>query len=615
MMRQFRIIYALAATAILSLTACSSDVTEEQGGGADGKGQPIRVRLSVSPANPAGTRAWTDNENATTAEMMNVWTVVAVNNADNKVASIYACKPSGEPDQEIDDYVELPAAGTYRFYSFANMSPKVVMSLLGISGYDTPTEKSSTRDAVGGESFQTPDDSNNNPATGRVTSYSDATAADPFTADGSNFAVNKYYSIPFSENATLSADVVAAKTVNVAGNNFNLLTDNGYGAKGIPMSNVQTIEVSAGSSLDLIVIRMVAKIQLQIYNDKGSDVTIESFTLTDVTRNEDNNLKLLPNLTSGANTMNYIHGDLQPNLNSTTPPNRGDLTLLTASDNNVVSKEDHSLSSGTPRTYTFYVNESVAPNNGFGRFFLKIKLQGETEQRYALIDDANATGKTGSWNYIARNDFRVIPIVLDDYKLDIIPYDFPAIGVYPASVKEEDGLYTINFHDYGHFHLVPSVTKVSDSSVVPFTATVPSGTYASTSWGLVTDFATSWGSWTDATKASTATDDGSFYVSGSTATADASDNGGWPTWDTTTKWNGCNTSPSNTPFIFGKIADPGAPLSADKKIYHEFSIYLYKQGSSAPRMMTYRLYMILDKDQMSYARGLRHSDVERRAHD
>jgi hypothetical protein len=44
-------------------------------------------------------------------------------------------------------------------------------------------------------------------------------------------------------------------------------------------------------------------------------------------------------------------------------------------------------------------------------------------------------------------------------------------------------------------------------------------------------------------------------------------------------------------------------LTEDKKVYHEFSIYLYKKNASAPRMMTYRLLMILDTDQMSYSRG------------
>jgi hypothetical protein len=56
------------------------------------------------------------------------------------------------------------------------------------------------------------------------------------------------------------------------------------------------------------------------------------------------------------------------------------------------------------------------------------------------------------------------------------------------------------------------------------------------------------------------------------------------------------------PFIFGYIADPGAALSEDKKVYHEFTVNIYRQGTSVPRVMTYRLYMILDTEQMMYAR-------------
>ena len=71
---------------------------------------------------------------------------------------------------------------------------------------------------------------------------------------------------------------------------------------------------------------MMAKIELQVYNDKGTDVTITDVTLTDVTSNTVNNLKLLPNLSAaGHNTMDPVHGDIQPNLNGT--PATSDVTL------------------------------------------------------------------------------------------------------------------------------------------------------------------------------------------------------------------------------------------------------------------------------------------------
>lgn len=612
MMKRFKLTYALAFVAALSLLiACSSDDAANGGEAPILKDGPIKVHLRVSAAGSGIMRAWQDNTNATTEEMMRVWTVVAVNNADNKVAKIYACKPSGEPDQEIDDIVELPTGGTYRFYSFANMSPKVVMNLLGISGSGNA---SGMRD--GGTSYDTNpptgggNDNDNNSALGSVTNNGGATDVDDFITNDNTYGENKLCDIEFTES-TVTAASVEAREVNVAGNNFNLTTHNGFGATGIPMSNVQTKTVSDGSNVELVVIRMMAKIELQVYNDKGSDVTVESFTLTDVTKNSDGNLKLLPSLSDAGHDVMTIptHGDISPNLGTST--SKGDIKLYP---NETVSATTNSTTAGTPKTFTFYVNESVKPTNAFNHFFLKIKLVGEAEERYVLIDDkGHTTADDNKWDYIARNDYRIIPIVLDDYKLDMIPYDFPAIGVYPASVKEEDGIYTINFHDYGHFHLQPVVKKVSDSSIVPFVASAPTGTYSSTSWGLVgDDFASSWvGPYTDATKATAydnEADTKPFYRKGYTVNPpiDGDEVGGIPVWYKNDGIDGPQWDPTASgnyaPFIFGYIEDPGASMTEDKKVYHEFSVYLYKQGMSAPRQMTYRLYMILDKDQAMYSR-------------
>lgn len=621
MMKKIRLTYTfLLAAALSMLTACSSD-DAAQGGGETLDNGSIKVHLRVSAADSGTMRAWTDNASATTEEMMNVWTVVAVNTADNKVAKIYACKPSGDPDQEIDVIAELPSAGSYRFYSFANMSPKVVMNLLGISGSGNA---SGMRD--GGTSYPTGpndptqggnsetgggNDNDNNSALGSVTNNGGATDVDDFITDDNTYGKNKLCDIEFTES-TVTAASVEAKEVNVAGNNFDLTTHNGFGATGIPMSNVQTKTVSDGSNVELVVIRMMAKIELQVYNDKGSDVTVESFTLTDVTKNSDGNLKLLPSLSdAGHDVMTILtHGDISPNLGTST--SKGDIKLYP---NETVSASANNTTTGTPKKLTFYVNESVKPTNAFNHFFLKIKLAGEAEERYVLIDDkGSTTADDNKWDYIARNDYRIIPIVLDDYKLDMIPYDFPAIGVYPASVKEEDGIYTINFHDYGHFHLQPVVKKVSDSSVVPFVATAPTGTYGSTSWGLIGDsFASSWvGPYTDATKATAYDNEAAtapFYRKGYTVNppVDGDEVGGIPVWYVNDgvagpQWDPAGGSTNYQPFIFGYIADPSATLPTDKKVYHEFTIYLYKEGMSAPRQMTYRLYMILDTDQMMYSR-------------
>ena len=551
-MNRFKLLYLTAFSLLLTLMACQSDSADERG--EQDANRKAQVRIHVSPAGSSTGMRATDG-NATADEMMNIWTVVITNSTTDAVVKVIACKPTGD-SREIDDITELPL-GTYNFYSFANMSVAQVASLLGIT-VDMPT----------------------------------------MSADDTIY-----------EATTASGTVNANKNVTVNGNLFTAMTssdDNGFGSYGIPMSNMQSLTITGKEDIDLIVVRMMAKIELQVYNDKGTDVTITDVTLTDVTSNTVNNLKLLPNLSAaGHNTMDPVHGDIQPNLNGT--PATSDVTLSSLTQE--VSASNNSYTDGDdPVTITFYVNESATPTNVFGHYFLKITLDGETEERYALIDDkGSTTADDNKWDYIARNDYRIIPIVLDDYKLDIIPYDFPAIGLFPASVKEEDGIYTINFHDYGHFHLLPQVTKVSTGDVVPFTATTPD--YSTTKWGLVDNsFASSWGSWTDAAKTTEATDDGSFYRSGYSTDppVDGDEVGGIPVWypnTTAPQWDPKGGT-DYAPFIFGYIADPGAPLAADKKVYHEFSIYLYKEGMTAPRQMIYRLYMILDKDQMMYSRML-----------
>lgn len=568
-MGRFRQLYYILFSAFFALTACQSDMTDETA--LPESNGVVSVKINVSPASHTTTRAVGDWEDKIAAdeEMMNLWTVVILNSTTSKIVEIHTCKPTDE-HREIDEFTtDLPTT-IYTICSFANISASNLDMILGLP--------------VG-------------------------TVPEP-GADG--VVISKKMDIQPKKTLT---EVITQSV----GNNFdpNKEEGNGFGCKGIPMSNMQTaISVNDNTEkINLVVVRMLAKIELQIYNDKASDVTIESITLTDVTQNEGDYLKLFPkyNSSSNANNMDAVHGDIQPNLieNPETDVVAVDLTTV----DKVLSATTNSYANrGEPKVITFYVNESKTPKqspNDFAHFFLKIKLQGEAEERYVLIDDRGKTvndkGETVAddikWNYIARNDYRIIPIVLDDYKLDIIPYDFPAIGVHPASVKEEDGIYTINFHDYGHFHLLPKVTKYSDKTIVPYGASSTTGT-DKTYWTLAGNFSQAWTSWTDAAKATLYDNDnatGGFYRKNNNDKKDADEAGGVPVWYENTEspiW-----SPDGVykgPFIFGYIADPEDKLDGDKKVYHEFSINLYKNGTGAARQMTYRLYMILDQNQMIY---------------
>lgn len=462
-MERLRQLYITLITGLLTLTACSTDDASEQGVGLQDDGK-IRVHLKVGAAGSSeATRGWSDSQYANDAEMMNVWTVVVVNNEEgenfNKVVSIYACKPEGEPDQEIDDIAELPSKGKYRFYSFANMSPTVVKQLLGIDGsMPTPVgvrtrgEGDGNNDPTSGPSTQveglvTAYNGVGSAVSESVTSYVTANdAPDPFMNDNT-FAKNTYHPIEFVKDAVITADAISAATVNMAGNNFRVSGANGYGAVGIPMSNVQTIEVmETTTSIELIVIRMLAKIELDIYNDGENDATISSISLTDITKNANNNLKLLPSLTAGANSMEFTHKDIQPNLGAMAARGNMTLTPSTASQG-FIAKTGHKTTDDprNPVKFVFYVNESAAPDNGSGLFYvtLGIKTGSGTDVVYshALI---NPKGKTSAddnaWNYIARNDYRIIPVVLTDWLFRIEPIALAPIGGYPTPTLSSNGL-------------------------------------------------------------------------------------------------------------------------------------------------------------------------------
>lgn len=611
MMRQFRTIYALAAVVLLSLPACSSDVTEEQGGGVEPvKDELLQVRLRISPASSAtpGTRAtWQDNW-AEDNEMMNLWTVVIVDDATDKVVQVQSCRPS-TPYAEIDDVTTLPS-GKYRFYSFANISADNVESLLGLTAGAVPVIDKNSTDAIESKNVE-----NFTPPTGGT---SETGMGEVGGANSNNPAT--------SINATIN------------GNNFNPdAAGNGLGEKGIPMCNVQTYTISSSGSYDLIVIRMLAKIELRLFNVTGNDVKVKSITLSDVTKNESGNLYLLPSLTNTTgntpNELQYTHKDIQPHVNAS---DREDVVLTYAS-GLTVSKDYSSpiYEKGTDKyeSVVFYVNESTAPSNPDGLFKLTLELDND-DYRYSLISQkGSTTADDNAWDYIARNDYRVIPIVLDDYRLEIIPYDFPEIGVYPASVKTIDAtkhLYQMDFHDYGHFHLVPRVVKGTGASatVVPFSQT-SAGTRpfwtlkGAGAMAAEADWTNAFKSYTD--EAGTTVYDADYNKTTATGTetrmfygkpgasgfpadnvypttlpkyltaVDASENGDFPVLDTQTTWNGYNaSSPTTAPYIFGQIAPQVA--GADKKVFHEFKAYLYVGEETTPRELTYRFYMHLKQD-------------------
>lgn len=205
---------------------------------------------------------------------------------------------------------------------------------------------------------------------------------------------------------------------------------------GIPMSNKQEFTISDNTrSVDLEVIRMMAKVELNFTNDTGYDLSIKSVKLTDITDNAANNVSLLPKIEGG---------EVVPNINAAAYAS--DYTV------NIGGTSGTQVKNGGTLQTTFYVNESVARNPKY--FVLSIDTdKGTVTQRIAMTE----------WSKIARNDYLVIPVKLVDYRIELEPQVFTAIGVIPELNYAGDRI-TATFKSYGEFHLKLHVIKRSDNT-------------------------------------------------------------------------------------------------------------------------------------------------------
>lgn len=224
---------------------------------------------------------------------------------------------------------------------------------------------------------------------------------------------------------------IESKYYKVEGNTTQL------NAKGIPMSNKQTVNItSKKQQVDLEVIRMMAKVELNFTNDTGYNLSIKSVKLTDITDNAANNVSLLP--------LKDASGNVLPNINPSATCK--DYTVSIGGTSGTQVKNGGKLQT------TFYVNESVARNPKY--FVLSINTdKGTVTNRIAMTE----------WSKIARNDYLVIPVKLVDYRIELEPQVFTGIGVIPELNYDVDRI-TATFKSYGEFHLKLHVIKRSDNT-------------------------------------------------------------------------------------------------------------------------------------------------------
>lgn len=247
-------------------------------------------------------------------------------------------------------------------------------------------------------------------------------------------------------------------SIAVCASEFNK-TSSSLKTRGIPMTGwhnaMLTYRTHNNSTFTVYALRMLSKLQFDFTNELGQKVKINSIEVD--------------RLTDDATATN---GNVKPFPHPATPLGPTDLTvtvkpslLATATQSPKTFTVDSEIESGHKASCSFYVNETDVPNNVFHQFTLKLNLtlaDGTTQQvRYALVSN-----ESNEWNYIARNDWRIIPIRLQDYKLELVPQDFPPIGVLPAAVKSENDVFTCIFHASGDFHLKPQLVQYSTGKVV-----------------------------------------------------------------------------------------------------------------------------------------------------
>lgn len=388
-----------------SLVGCVPDGDPEIGPApSDESCVPVELHLGVASDEANVSRAtnadYSDTLKSTGDWMRNWFVVIAHGNEIDSIITNQAYH-AGEHERPADICWARLKPGTYTFYSFANIQP----SEIGLAG---------------------------------------KTKGDALPADFEQATYHvKIPKLAFADHWSDFGD-----------------DDNPFFAKGIPMSNKQEVTITSDTKqVDLEVIRMVAKLQLNITNSTDHDVTIQSVALTDITPSDGqaDNLKLFP--ATDETDANGIAHVGHPNLATSAKE--------VATYKPLLDKEGYVVSAHGGKQYLrLYVNESEATAENK---YLVLQLQTAskdgvaTDRRYAMLD----------WKQICRNDFRAIPINLEDYAIHWVVEAFSPTGVLPDVEEHADSL-TINFGYYGEFHINPSVRKLS-------TGTDISGT-ASSSW-------------------------------------------------------------------------------------------------------------------------------------
>lgn len=388
-MRKTHIIYntLMMTLAVVLASFISSCSTDDPGENPSPENNGVELRLSVASPSIGGvsTRAAVTEEGEA-GEFMKTWTIVAVQG--NKIAAIYRSS-----DTDLSGRTNIsPSVSTGEYSQSSFYASK---SVLANGTYDFYTFANISDSELG--------------------LSADSKIGDTF-------------------------DVADAFTVN--GNQQNV---SGFDANGIPMSNKQTVTITDDTNLiQLQVIRMVAKMRIQISNPTSDAIKVTRITLSDITKNTAGNIKLLPG---------ELIADSTNGKRATHIAYASDTTTYVYS---VPEGIQSIAANGGEQTYEFYVNESQARSD-INHFVVGLTTDYSengtaVSHRYAFAD----------WNSIARNEIHVLPISLRRYRIDLYVRPYTAIGVLPDYDMESE-IATINLGLYGHYDIVPRIRDLREN--------------------------------------------------------------------------------------------------------------------------------------------------------
>lgn len=379
---------------IFMLMGCAPDADPAIGSGdsSDGATRQVEICLEVVSGATGGTRAGSDytDVNMQEGELMKNWLVVIVDEY-NRIVDVVknGAYDAGETERSQDSFWKRMKQGTYTFYSFANLKS----SDIGINAYK-----------VGD------------------------TLPDGF------FEQMKYsVKIPSFVFADHWSDF-----------------DNDYFSNGIPMSNKQVVTIGKDTkAINLEVIRMVAKVVLQLTNNTDHDITFKGLTLSDVTPNVADNLMLLPGKDE-TDEQGIVHVS-DVNLATDQKQTMAYASMALGTGHDYVVKHN----SQAVTNICFYINESKATDEN--KYHI-LQLQTIYSDHSSTV--VNRRLAMLNWSKICRNDYRVIPIKLDDYAIEWDVQSFTPIGVLPQIEDDGENL-TVTMGYYGEFHIIPKVRQLS----------------------------------------------------------------------------------------------------------------------------------------------------------